>query len=90
MRKFTMMTLTVILAASVLAGCRRNVGVETTDPSVMPTNATTVTMPTTRPTEPSKPAPTTPKPTTTMPTDASDASSGTDRGTGEPGARHRR
>lgn len=92
MKNIAILTLTIILAAAVLTGCRRNVGVETTEPSVNPTQATTATTPTPRPTEASKPAPTTPKPTTTMPqmpTDASGATSGTDRETqGAPSQRH--
>ena len=81
MKKITILTLTFILAATLMTGCRRNVGVETTAPSVKPTQAPTATMPTARPTEPSKPAPTASNPTTTMPTDATGATSGTERGT---------
>ena len=81
MKNIAILTLTIILAATLLTGCRRNVGVETTEPSVKPTQAPTVTTPATRPTEPSKPAPTAPSPTTTMPTDATDVTSGTERGT---------
>ena len=64
MKKFAILALSGILAASILTGCRRNVGTETTAPTSKPTQPTTAstmptqptTMPTTAPTQaPSKP-----------------------------------
>lgn len=54
MKKFAMITLSLVLITALFCGCRPNVGNETSAPTTEPTQATTQpTVPTTAPTTPS-------------------------------------
>ena len=86
MKKFAILALSGILVASIFAGCRRNVGTETTAPA---TNPTQVTTPTTRPTQPTTPPTTMPTQPTQMPSKPQESTGATDS-TGANGDQARR